>query len=97
MDEREVEREIMMYLPAVANWIDKGEDITEADVKHLSDAVPEHLSFGLNISFEELVRFNERFIDDPTWKQYLEILLSDRGKSWLKRNMNLLKKFSLKQ
>jgi len=94
MADQEVAKEIMMYLPAVAGWIEKGEDITEADFRHLRDAVPEHLSFGLSTTFEEVLKLNESFINDPTWQQYVEIMLSDKGKSWLKRNLNLLQKFS---
>jgi len=94
MADPEVAKEIMMYLPAVVGWIEKGEDITEADVKHLRDAVPEHLSFGLSTSFEEVLKLNESYLDDPTWNQYVEIMLSEKGKIWLKRNLNLLQKFS---
>ena len=94
MIDPDFEREIMMYLPAVAGWIEKGEDITEADVKNLKKVVPDHLEFGLTTKFEEVVKMNEKYVGDPALKEYVQILLSDRGKAWLKRNMNLLKKFS---
>lgn len=94
MSDREVEKEIMMYLPAVVGWIEKGDDITEADVRHLKDAVPEHLNFGLISSFEDVVKLNEGYVEDPIWKEYVAVILSDRGKNWLKKNLKLLKEFS---
>ena len=97
MADSDFEKEIMMYLPAVVGWIEKGEDITEADVRHLRDAVPEHLAFGLSTSFEQVIEMNRKYLGDPAWKEYVEVMLSEKGRDWLKRNMNLLKKYSASQ
>jgi len=90
----EVEKEIMMYLPTVVGWIENGDDITEADVRNLKQVVPHHLEFGKKTSFEEVIRMNERYLNDPTWGKYVSVILSDRGKAWMERNLNLLKRFS---
>jgi len=94
MVDRELAREVMMYIPTVVGWIEKGQDITEADVRNLREVVPNHLEYGLNISFEEVVKWNERYLSDPAWKEYVKVMLSDKGKDWLKRNLNLLRKYS---
>jgi hypothetical protein len=90
----ELEKEIMIYLPAVVGWIEKGEDITEADVKNLRDIMPDHLAFGKRVSFEEVVLMDEKYLEDPTWGKYIKVLLSDKGKLWLQRNLNILKRLA---
>jgi len=90
----ELEKEIMIYLPAVVGWIEREEDITEADVKNLRDLMPDHLEFGKKVSFEEVISMNKRFIDDPTWGKYITVILSDKGKLWMQRNLNILKKLA---
>jgi hypothetical protein len=90
----EIEKEIMMYLPAVVVWIEKGQDITEADVRTLREVVPDHFKVGMSMSLEEIIKLNEKYLCDPTWKDYCKVMVSDKGKEWLKRNLNLLRKLS---
>lgn len=94
MIDADLEKDVMIYLPTVVGWIERGEDITEADVRNLQEVVPDHLEFGKKISFEEVISMNQRYITDPTWGKYISVLLSDKGKVWLQRNLNLLKKLS---
>ena len=94
MVDSELEREIMMYLPTVVGWIEKGQDITEADVNNLKNLVPHHLEFGKSTPFEEIVKMDENYLDHPKWGPYMAILLSEKGKAWLKRNLKLLRKYS---
>jgi len=90
----EIEKEIMMYLPSVVIWIEKGQDITEADVRNLIEVVPDHFKVGMSMSVEEIIKLNEKYLCDPIWKDYCKVMVSEKGRDWLKRNHNLLKKLS---
>jgi hypothetical protein len=94
MVDSELEREIMMYLPTVVGWIEKGQDITEADVNNLKHLVPDHFEFGVSTPFEEIVKMDENYLNHPKWGPYMKVLLSDPGKAWLNRNLILLRKYS---
>ena len=92
--DKELEREVMMYIPSVVEWIKRGQDITEADIKSLREVVPAHLEYSKNLTFEDVIKWNEKYVSEPTLKEYIKILMSDKGKDWLRRNLNLLKKLS---
>jgi hypothetical protein len=94
MADQELEREVLMYIPTVVEWIERGQDITEADVRSLREVVPAHFEYSRNLSFDEILKWNEKYLNEPTLKEYIKILMSDKGKDWLSRNLILLKKLS---
>jgi len=94
MSDQELEKEVMMYIPAVVEWIERGQDITEADIRNLREVVPAHFEYSKNLTFEDVIKWNEKYLCNPTLKESIEILMSDKGKDWLKRNLSILKKLS---
>lgn len=92
--DKEKEMNLLAMLPIIAKWIEADRELTAEDFDVLRRKYPEQYQIGLNISPEEVIEMNSRYKDSKLYGKQIEILLSERGVRWLKKNYLIFKELS---
>jgi len=52
---------------------------------------PDTYSLCAEMSFEEIIELDKKYIDHPVYAERLKIMLSPEGQKWLKGSLDLIK------
>lgn len=74
-------------LPVVVKWIEEDTDLSEEDIRRLSVFHSEKAEFLRTITFEEIIEINTRHKDNIFYGDLINVVISDKGKKWLKKTL----------
>jgi len=92
--DKDKEMRLLAMLPIITKWIEADRDLTAEDFDVLRRKYPEQYQIGLNISVQEVIEMNSRYRDSKIYGKHIELLLSERGVRWLKKNQARLMEFT---
>jgi hypothetical protein len=90
----ELEEELMAFLPPIIEWVEHNQDFTDRDLEQYKVMVPEHYKFITKVSFNQLINIEKKYRDHSEYGKYVEIILSEKGRKWLRRNILIIQRFS---
>ena len=84
------------FLPLIVKWIEKDAELSDDDFKRLRTVFPEAYEITKNYTFEELIEINSEYSDSLIYGENINLVLSKKGRRWLRGMVSKLHEFSLK-
>lgn len=87
---------ILTMLPLVVEWIKRGKDLTDVDIKTFGKLHPDHYKYAKNTPLSEILEMSKKYQDHRLYKDHIRLILSEKGTEWLRRNLERVREFAVK-
>jgi len=71
--------------------IQANKPMKQHEIALLRRIFPDTYSLCAEMSFEEIIELDKKYIDHPVYAERLKIMLSPEGQKWLKGSLDLIK------
>lgn len=89
------ERARLQLLPVVTMWINNGTQLTEQEIRSMARLHPDEFEYAKKTPATEMFKAAEGQNDNRLYRDLIAIVLSDKGRKWVERAVNICKKIEI--
>jgi len=80
----EKEKRLLEIIPLAVRWIKKEKKLSDTEIQTFYNIYRDIYEFAKDMTYEEVMEFNERYKNDSQYGEYIKVLLSPKGREYIK-------------